>query len=160
MAKSNLLSAKADEIKKFEREIGSLKGQKGEEYWKRRREFYTQILISSGIYITDVVKCFTPNNRKPNAEEIDNYLPYLFKEVRLLKPKVVCTLEEFPLRACLDIKGIKYSDLKRGVIHSLFGIRLFSAFNPFRGKVLGKDITNNMRVEQYRRLISYLSSKE
>ncbi len=46
-----------------------------------------------GVYITNVVKCRPPNNRKPEADEIETCTKnYLEKQLDILKPLLVCTL--------------------------------------------------------------------
>ncbi|MFP4498536.1 MAG: uracil-DNA glycosylase family protein, partial [Vulcanimicrobiota bacterium] len=44
------------------------------------------------IYITNVVKCRPPNNRDPRPEEVEACIPYLRKQTKIIKPKVICTL--------------------------------------------------------------------
>jgi len=44
------------------------------------------------VYITNVCKCRPPGNRKPAQEEVVACLPYLRRELEILKPKVVCCL--------------------------------------------------------------------
>ena len=42
--------------------------------------------------LTNVIKCRTPNNTKPTDEEIENCRPWLRRQIKLLKPKVIVTL--------------------------------------------------------------------
>jgi len=44
------------------------------------------------VYIANILKCRPPNNRDPEQEEVDQCLPYLIKQIDLLKPKVICSL--------------------------------------------------------------------
>jgi DNA polymerase len=41
------------------------------------------------IYITNVVKCRPPNNRKPNDDEINICKPYLLNEINIIKPNLI-----------------------------------------------------------------------
>jgi uracil-DNA glycosylase len=41
------------------------------------------------LYITSVVKETTPKNRRPTAEEIERWMPYLVQEIRQVKPKTI-----------------------------------------------------------------------
>jgi uracil-DNA glycosylase len=43
----------------------------------------------SKLYITNVVKETTPGNRRPTAQEIQYWMPYLLEEIRQVKPKIV-----------------------------------------------------------------------
>jgi uracil-DNA glycosylase family 4 len=50
-------------------------------------------LDRSGVYITNIVKCRPPENRKPLDDEVEICTSnYLEKQVSLLKPKLICTL--------------------------------------------------------------------
>ncbi|MHB8566288.1 MAG: uracil-DNA glycosylase [Nitrososphaerales archaeon] len=45
------------------------------------------------VYITNIVKCRPPNNRKPEKEEVSTCTSnYLDRQIELLKPKLICTL--------------------------------------------------------------------
>jgi DNA polymerase len=46
----------------------------------------------SGIYITNIVKYRPPNNRDPLPEEKLAFLPYLKKQIAIIKPKIIVTL--------------------------------------------------------------------
>ena len=47
------------------------------------------------VFVTNVVKCRCPGNRDPEPVEIESCRPYLFKQIELIEPKVVCTLGNF-----------------------------------------------------------------
>jgi uracil-DNA glycosylase family 4 len=44
------------------------------------------------VFIGNVVKCRPPNNREPLKDEVEACLPYLLKQVEILKPKVIVWL--------------------------------------------------------------------
>lgn len=44
------------------------------------------------VYITNIVKCRPPNNRKPEADEIEACTPYLREQLDLMSPKVMVAL--------------------------------------------------------------------
>ena len=44
---------------------------------------------------SNVLKCRPPGNRDPLPQEIDNCQDYLFRQLDLIEPKVVCTLGNF-----------------------------------------------------------------
>jgi len=46
-------------------------------------------------FIANVLKSRPPGNRDPQPEEIEACRPYLFEQVRLIEPKIVCTLGNF-----------------------------------------------------------------
>jgi uracil-DNA glycosylase family 4 len=44
------------------------------------------------VYIANILKCRPPNNRDPEPDEIDQCEPYLHAQIKLIKPKVICSL--------------------------------------------------------------------
>jgi uracil-DNA glycosylase len=52
------------------------------------------------VFITNVLKCRPPDNRDPLPDEIDVCKPFLFGQIELIEPKVVCTLGNFATK-CL-----------------------------------------------------------
>ncbi len=58
------------------------------------------------VYIANVVKCRPPGNRTPNPQEMDTCLPYLRKQIELIKPKLILCLG---LTAALGLLGKKES---------------------------------------------------
>jgi DNA polymerase len=64
-------------------------------------------LQRSDVFICNTLKCRPPGNRDPLPREIEACQDYLFKQVELIEPSVICTLGNFAtklLRA--DPKGI------------------------------------------------------
>jgi DNA polymerase len=47
------------------------------------------------VWICNVLKCRPPGNRDPQPLEIESCEPYLAEQVRLIEPRVVCTLGNF-----------------------------------------------------------------
>jgi uracil-DNA glycosylase family 4 len=55
-----------------------------------------EIGLSRGdVFIANVLKSRPPGNRDPQPLEIEACKPYLFEQVRLIEPRVVCTLGNF-----------------------------------------------------------------
>lgn len=52
-------------------------------------------LSREGVFIANVLKSRPPGNRDPQPLEIEACRPYLFEQVRLIEPRVVCTLGNF-----------------------------------------------------------------
>jgi uracil-DNA glycosylase family 4 len=52
-------------------------------------------LQRSDVFIANTLKCRPPGNRDPLPQEIDNCQDYLFRQLELIEPKVVCTLGNF-----------------------------------------------------------------
>ena len=51
------------------------------------------------VYICNIVKCRPPNNRDPLPSEIEQCIPYLQKQIDIIKPKVIILLGAVALRS-------------------------------------------------------------
>ena len=49
-------------------------------------------LLRSDVYVTNIVKYRPPNNRDPLPDEKKAFWPYLLRELKVIKPKVIITL--------------------------------------------------------------------
>lgn len=49
------------------------------------------------IYITNIVKDRPTSNRDPKPEEIKLYAPFLYRQIEIIKPKVIVTLGRFSM---------------------------------------------------------------
>lgn len=52
-------------------------------------------LSRQDVYITNIVKYRPPNNRDPETEEIQAFLPYLLEQIEVIQPKLIATLGRF-----------------------------------------------------------------
>jgi len=52
-------------------------------------------LARGDVFIANVLKCRPPGNRDPLPQEIDACQDYLFRQIELIEPKVVCSLGNF-----------------------------------------------------------------
>lgn len=55
-------------------------------------------LARDEVYIANVLKCRPPDNRNPLPAEIEACEPHLFRQVREIRPALVCTLGNFATR--------------------------------------------------------------
>ncbi len=46
----------------------------------------------SEVYIANIVKCRPPGNRVPTPEEVKSCIPYLFKQIEIIDPKILVAL--------------------------------------------------------------------
>jgi uracil-DNA glycosylase len=84
-------------------------------------------LVRDEVYITNVVKCRPPENRRPTEAEAEACRPYLERQISLLRPKVVVLLGDSALKRFLP-------DQTLGAAHGrLFmrgGLALFPTYHP------------------------------
>jgi DNA polymerase len=52
-------------------------------------------LLRSDVYIANVLKCRPPGNRDPQPDEIEACEPHLFRQIELIRPKLIATLGNF-----------------------------------------------------------------
>ena len=63
---------------------------------KLLNQLLEEIGMSRGdVWICNVLKCRPPGNRDPQPVEIENCQGYLFDQVALIQPRVICTLGNF-----------------------------------------------------------------
>ncbi len=80
------------------------------------------------VYITNIVKCRPPQNRKPLPDEIAACIPYLHRQLELIRPKVILALGGTAGEALLGVrKGL--GEL-RGKVHSYHGVPLIVTYHP------------------------------
>ena len=84
-------------------------------------------LSRNQVYITNVVKCRPPNNRQPNAQEIDSCNNYLLEELRLIHPKIICVLGNTAFGSLLNGNSITKN---RGKIIKRNGQTYFVTVHP------------------------------
>ena len=60
---------------------------------------------NQGTLIANVVKCRPPENRAPKQEEVDQCMPFLKKQIALLKPEVIVLLGATALKHLIHGKG-------------------------------------------------------
>ena len=54
-------------------------------------------------YVSNIVKCRPPNNRKPSTAEIEACMPWLNEQVNLLKPKIIILAGSTAVQSFLGI---------------------------------------------------------
>lgn len=64
-------------------------------------------LSRNSIYLTSIVKCKTPKNRKPTRKEIQASIPYLVKQIKSVKPEIIVLLGKVAWNTP-RLDGIKY----------------------------------------------------
>ena len=111
--------------------------QQGRPFVGQAGKLLEQLLATIGltreqVFIANVLKSRPPNNRDPKPEEIAACQPYLWRQIELIKPKVICTLGNFATKLLSgDPAGItkvhgRPQPLQVGG-HSLY---LFPIFHP------------------------------
>jgi uracil-DNA glycosylase len=82
----------------------------------------------SSVYITNIVKCRPPQNRKPLPDEIAACIPYLHRQLDLIAPKVIVAMGGTAGEALLGVR--KSLGELRGKVHTYNGIPLVVTYHP------------------------------
>jgi uracil-DNA glycosylase len=92
------------------------------------------------VYIANILKCRPPENRDPLPEEIRAHTPWLLKQIREMKPKVVCSLGNYATKFFLALGDVDNMKSQPGItsVHgvvreiSIEGLRfkLIPLFHP------------------------------
>ena len=81
-----------------------------------------------GIYIANILKCRPPNNRDPERDEVEACIPFLLKQIEIIKPDVICCLGRIAAQNLMD------TDLTlvklRGVIHNFREMPVLVTYHP------------------------------
>jgi DNA polymerase len=82
----------------------------------------------SEVYIANILKCRPPDNRDPTGEESTNCLPYLERQIEILRPQYICLLGRVAVQYLL---GTTLSMAKlRGKWHRYMGIATIVTYHP------------------------------
>ena len=81
----------------------------------------------SEVYITNVVKCRPPNNRRPEEDELSACRQYLERQIFLILPKIICILGG---TAYFSLLGGQSIMANRGKIVEKDGKKFFLTVHP------------------------------
>jgi len=80
------------------------------------------------VVICNVVKCRPPNNRKPLPTEIESCVPYLHRQLAILRPAVILAMGGTAAETLLNTRQSLGS--LRGKVHEFRGIPLVVTYHP------------------------------
>lgn len=80
------------------------------------------------IFITNIVKCRPPNNRRPLPQEIEASKSLLYSQIKIIHPSVICTLGSAALEGLLG-EPVKITQ-KRGKPISWNNITILPTYHP------------------------------
>ncbi|HIL58303.1 MAG TPA: uracil-DNA glycosylase [Rhodothermales bacterium] len=80
------------------------------------------------VYIANILKSRPPNNRDPLAEEVEAHIPILYKQIALIKPKMILAVGKSAGNGLLG-RSSSLASL-RGTFHDYYGIPLMVTYHP------------------------------
>jgi uracil-DNA glycosylase len=84
-------------------------------------------LTREGVFITNVVKCRPPENRRPTSSEADACRPYLDRQLALLRPKVIVLLGDSALKGFLPRETLSKA---HGKLFERKHLNVFPTYHP------------------------------
>jgi uracil-DNA glycosylase family 4 len=112
---------------------GEEEDKRGEPFVGRAGQLLTKIIEAIGltreqVYIANVIKCRPPGNRNPEADEVEQCEPYLFRQIDVIKPRVIVPLGKFAAQSLL--KTMDPITRLRGRQFDYRGAALIPTFHP------------------------------
>lgn len=91
---------------------GANEDKTGQPFCGRSGNILSELVESIGVkredvYICNILKCRPPNNRDPLKSEIDACTPYLYEQIKIIKPKVIGCLGNFSVRFIMEKFGLE-----------------------------------------------------
>lgn len=112
---------------------GADEDARGEPFVGKAGQLLTKMLQAidlqrSDVYIANILKSRPPNNRNPNPQEVAACIPYLERQIELVRPKVIMCVGKVAIANLL--KTEQTVGRLRGDTHSYQGIPLIVTYHP------------------------------
>ncbi|ADD68326.1 phage SPO1 DNA polymerase-related protein [Denitrovibrio acetiphilus DSM 12809] len=112
---------------------GAEEDKQGIPFVGRAGQLLTKMIEAMGftrdtVYIANIVKCRPPENRNPFEDESNTCIPYLYRQIEYVKPKVIVCLGSVAAQNFLKTKlGITKI---RGEFVELNGVKVMPTYHP------------------------------
>lgn len=132
---------------------GADEDEQGLAFVGRAGQLLTQIITAMGftrdqVFIGNVVKCRPPDNRKPEPDEMAACLPFLERQIALLKPTLIVTLGATAYTGLFKVEEVAITR-ERGNWKNFNGIPVMPTLHPsylLRNPANAKrDVWNDMK---------------
>ena len=135
--------------------VGEAPGQdedrQGIPFVGRAGQLLTRIIAAIGlsrdeVYIANVIKCRPPRNRNPEPDEVATCEPFLFRQLDVIRPRVVVALGGFAIRTLLQTDEAVSRLRGRGFDYR--GAKLVPTFHPaylLRSPERKRDVWEDMK---------------
>ena len=131
---------------------GADEDQQGIPFVGRAGQLLTKIIEAidlkrEDVYIANVIKCRPPQNRNPEQDEVETCEPFLFRQIDIIKPKVIVALGAFAARAML--RTLDPISRLRGTVYHCRDAKLIATFHPaylLRNPASKRDVWEDMKV--------------
>jgi uracil-DNA glycosylase len=112
---------------------GADEDERGEPFVGKAGQLLTRTLAKHGVaresvHIANILKCRPPGNRTPAPEEMAACMPWLQRQIDVIRPKVLCAMGNIAAQTLLNTKtGITRL---RGHYADGLGRKIFPTFHP------------------------------
>lgn len=111
---------------------GAKEDKLGRPFVGRSGELLIQLIRSIGlereeVFITSVLKSRPPKNRTPRVSEIRSCMPYLDRQLKLIKPKITVLLGRVAVNSVIGPRKLSEA---HGRIHEAKDIAFFITYHP------------------------------
>jgi uracil-DNA glycosylase len=112
---------------------GRTEDETGRPFVGRAGELLTKILEAiklprEQVFICNIVKCRPPENRLPQYDEIAACLPYLYRQIELVRPRVILAMGGTAAQSLLNTK--QSLGALRNQVHRFRGISVIVTYHP------------------------------
>lgn len=112
---------------------GADEDKQGEPFVGRAGQLLTKILEAvqftrEEVFICNILKCRPPNNRDPQASEVEQCEPYLHRQLALLQPKIMLAVGRIAAQTLL--RSNDSLTKLRATVHEYQGIPLVVTYHP------------------------------
>jgi uracil-DNA glycosylase family 4 len=112
---------------------GAEEDAQGEPFVGRAGQLLNKILEAVGmireeVYICNIIKCRPPENREPLPSEMETCVPYLWKQLDLIKPKIILCLGR--VSAQMLLKTNDGLNKLRGKVFDYQGSKVLITYHP------------------------------
>lgn len=83
-------------------------------------------LSLNDVYIANILKYRPPENRNPFSEEIRAHTPWLIKQIKIIKPKVICSLGNYSTKFFLSGGDVDKMKLQPGITEVHGNVKLMN----------------------------------
>ena len=137
---------------------GEEEDREGNMFIGRSGEIFNSLLNNACVdreelYLTNLIKCFLPNYRRPKRDEIDQCSKYLDREIELISPEIIAPLGYYPARYILKKYHIYVPEDKSKIFNRLRyrdGQKIYPLGHP-AAIVYNSSLEEEMR-ENYKKL--------
>lgn len=112
---------------------GADEDEQGEPFVGRAGQLLNNMIAAMGlkreqVYIANVVKCRPPGNRQPERDECETCIPFLLRQIDVVKPEVIVALGA---TAAKNLLGLNDSMINlRGRFYDFRNTRLLVTYHP------------------------------